>query len=241
MNNQKIDVAIIGAMDEEVAALLALMDDYEKHAHMHSVYYVGMLQGKRVVVFQSGLGKVNAALAAAFVLERFAPRYVMNIGSAGGLDEGLEERLNIGDVVVSSAALYHDVDVTLLGLAYGQLPGMPVVFEADAKLVALTEQAVREATQLRSVKGVIGSGDAFMSDPAQIALVRGRFPQVVAVDMEAAAVAHTCYLYDTPFVVIRAISDVVTRPDNHVDFFSFLPKAAANSAKVVERVVALLT
>ncbi|MGL4667202.1 MAG: 5'-methylthioadenosine/S-adenosylhomocysteine nucleosidase, partial [Saezia sp.] len=114
------------------------------------------------------------------------------------------------------------------------------MFEADAQLMALTEQAVGEVTHLRAVEGVIASGDMFMSDPVQIALLRERFPQAIAVDMEAAAIAHTCHLYGTPFVVIRAISDVVTKPENHVDFFSFLPKAAANSAKVVERVVALL-
>lgn len=236
MTDRLTDIAIIGAMDEEVAALLKLLDAYEKHEHIHSVYYAGSLHGKQVVVFQSGLAKVNAALAAAFVLERFAPRVVINIGSAGGLDD----KLNIGDVVISTAAVHHDLDVTLLGCAYGQLPDMPAMFEADPILISLTEQAVAEATHLKSVQGVIASGDTFMSDPAQIALVQKRFPQAIAVDMEAAAIAQTCYLYDTPFVVIRAISDVVTRPDNHVDFFSFLPKAAENSAKTVERVAALL-
>ena len=235
LQEQRVDMAIIGAMDEEVAALLSLLDGYERYEHIHSNYFLGTIQKKSVIVFQSGIGKVNAALAAAFVLERFHPKYMINIGSAGGLNA----QLSIGDVV-SSAALYNDVDVTLLGVAYGQLPDMPLMFAANQQLISLTQQAVLEVTDLSSFVGVIASGDSFVSNPAQVDLLLERFPDTLAVDMEAAAIAHTCHLYETPYVVIRAISDVVTQPENQVDFFSFLPKAAAHSAKVVARLAALL-
>lgn len=235
MQNKTIDMAIIGAMTEEVNAMLLQMAHYEKHQHLQSTYFTGKLHNKQVILFQSGIAKVNATLATSFILERFKPRYVINIGSAGGLDQ----TLHIGDIVVSSAVLHHDVDVTLIGCAYGQLPELPVAFTADHQLIELTQQAIA-ATHLKAVQGIIASGDAFVSSTEQITRLQKNFPEVIAVDMEAAAVAQTCYLYNTPFVIIRAISDVVTCPDNHVDFFSFLNQASENSAQIVKHLATLL-
>lgn len=235
MPNKTIDMAIIGAMTEEVNAMLLQMEHYEKHQHLQSTYYLGELQSKQVILFQSGIAKVNATLATSFILEMFKPRYVINIGSAGGLDQ----TLNIGDIVISSAVLHHDVDVTLIGCAYGQLPEMPVAFPADRQLIKLTQQAIA-ATHLNAVQGIIASGDAFVSSTEQIIRLQKNFPEVIAVDMEAAAVSQTCYLYNTPFVIIRAISDVVTYPENHVDFFSFLTQASENSAQIVKHLATQL-
>lgn len=234
--NQNIDIAIIGAIHEEVNALLGHMSGYQRFEHMQFVYYRGQLAHKEVMVVLSGLGKVNAALATNFVIERFSPQYLINIGSAGGL----AQTLSVGDVVVSSAVFYHDVDATLLGCAYGQLPDMPAQFQADSHLVALAEKALASATNLQFTKGSIASGDAFVSDAAQIRLIQQRFPDTAAVDMEAAAIAHICHLYQVPFVVTRAISDLVGNHDNHVDFFSFLKQASVNSANTVECMIGLI-
>lgn len=234
MSDKKpVDIAIIGAMTEEVEALVAFLVEPAQFETLDTVYYLGKLENKQVVVFQSGIGKVGAAVSTAFVLEHFAPKFVINIGSAGGFNS----QLAVGDVVISSEVRYHDVDVTLVGCEYGQIPNMPAAFVADQQLITAAQQAVQQQTNHRSMTGLICTGDCFMSEQAVIELVRSRFPQMIAADMEAAAVGHTCYLYNCPFVVIRAISDVVDQPDNKIDFFSFLQVAAKNSAAIVASMV----
>ena len=135
---------------------------------------------------------------------------------------------------------YHDIDLTLLNCAYGQLPQMPKAFPADAQLMALAHQCVKVETDLRVLYGSIGSGDQFMSEPDDIAKLHQHFPDITAADMEAAAIAHTSYLYKVPFVIIRAISDVIDSSENKVDFFTFLSQAAENSAKAVKAMVSKL-
>lgn len=230
-----VDIAIIGAMAEEVNALVAHLTFYVKHQRLNDVYYLGKLGDKDVVVVQSGIGKVSAAIATTFVFENFAPKCVINIGSAGGLDKALE----IGDVVISSEVRYHDVDVTMIGCEYGQVPNMPSAFKADPQLVELARRSI-EKVGIKAVEGLICTGDYFMSDPGLVAMVRGYFPSMIAADMEAAAIAQACYMYNCPFVVIRAISDVVEQPNNKVDFFTFLDTAAKNSAKFVVNMVKFL-
>lgn len=234
MSDKKpVDIAIIGAMAEEVEALVAYLTEPALYEKLSSVYYLGKLADKEVVVFQSGIGKVGAAVSTAYVLEHFSPKFVINIGSAGGFDP----KLSVGDVVISSEVRYHDVDVTLVGCEYGQIPNMPAAFEANKQLVEIAQQVVQQNDNHKSMTGLICTGDCFMSDKTVVELVRNRFPTMIAADMEAAAVGHTCYLYGCPFVVIRAISDVVDQPDNKIDFFSFLQVAARNSADIVANMV----
>ncbi|MFD1261349.1 5'-methylthioadenosine/adenosylhomocysteine nucleosidase [Entomomonas asaccharolytica] len=234
MSDKKVvDIAIIGAMAEEVEALVSYLTEAALYEKLSSVYYLGKLVDKEVVVFQSGVGKVGAALSTAYVLEHFSPKFVINIGSAGGFDP----KLSVGDVVISSEVRYHDVDVTLVGCEYGQIPNMPAAFEANKQLVEVAQNVVQQHSNHKAMTGLICTGDCFMSDKAVVKLVRNRFPEMIAADMEAAAVGHTCYLYDCPFVVIRAISDVVDQPDNKIDFFSFLQIAARNSADIVANMV----
>lgn len=236
MTKQHVDVAIIGAMTEEVEALLSYLVDVVSYQYLQTSCYQGKLADKEVVVFQSGIGKVAAALATAFVIERFTPKVVINIGSAGGF----APQLAIGDVVVSSEVVYHDFDVTLAGFEYGQVPNMPLTFLADKSLLKLAEQAVNHLANHKALVGLIGSGDFFMSDSCAIERVLKHFPTMIAADMEAAAIGHTCYLYQCPFVVIRAISDKVTDETNKVDFFTFLKTAAKNSAAIVVQMVKAL-
>lgn len=231
-----VDVAIIGAMTEEVEALLSYLTEVVSYHYLQTNCYQGKLTDKEVVVFQSGIGKVAAALAAAFVIEHFDPKVVINIGSAGGLDP----QLAIGDVVVSSEVVYHDVDVTLAGFEYGQVPNMPLTFQADKSLLVLAERAITQLTHHKALVGLIGSGDFFMSEPHAVERALKHFPRMIAADMEAAAIGHTCYLYQCPFVIIRAVSDKVMDEANKVDFFTFLRTAAKNSAAIVVEMVKAL-
>lgn len=228
-NKRKVDIAIIGAMSEEVDALAIHLTRPIKYEALNSVYYLGKLCGYEVVVFQSGIGKVGAAISTTFVLEHFSPDYLINIGSAGGFDH----RLAVGDIVISTEVRYHDVDVSMIGCEYGQVPNLPAAFKADEQLVELAKQAAKSVVDHKALVGLVCTGDFFMSEAQSIALVRSHFTSVLAVDMEAAAIGHTCYLYNCPFVVVRAISDLVDNPSNNLDFYSFLTVAAKNSAQLV--------
>ena len=236
LTKTSFDIAIIGAMTEEIDAFIIHLSKVSKHESLNSVYYLGQLFDRQVIVFQSGIGKVGAAISTAFVLEHFAPKYLINIGSAGGFAKGLA----VGDIVISTEVRYHDVDVTLVGCEYGQIPNLPAAFLADNHLVSIAEISAQRVISHQTLKGLVCTGDAFISSVEAVTAIRKYFPQIVAADMEAAAVGHTCHLYGCPFVIIRAISDIVDQHDNTIDFFSFLKIAAKNSADIVADMIKVL-
>jgi adenosylhomocysteine nucleosidase len=234
-------IGIIGAMEEEVVMLRSAMADAAETRFGDFVFIEGTLEGKAVVLLRCGIGKVNAAVGCALLIDHFKPTFVINTGSAGGIDPSL----TFGDVVVSDGLLYHDVDVTAFGYADGQIPGQKAVFAVGADLISMAERAVDSLkadgslpSNLRHVRGIIASGDIFMHDAARIASVRSRFPTVRAVEMEGAAIAHACALFQTPVLVIRAISDVAGA-ESPMKFEEFLPIAAKHSSEIVRRIVAV--
>ena len=128
-------IAIIGAMEEEVALLRDAMEVEEVRTIAHVEFTKGKLNHREVVLLKSGIGKVNVAIATTLLFEHYNIDYVINTGSAGGL----HEEANIGDVVISTGTLYHDVDVTGFNYAYGQVPGMPAIYESNVSLVKKVE------------------------------------------------------------------------------------------------------
>jgi adenosylhomocysteine nucleosidase len=227
-----VKVAIIGAMEEEVSILRDKMTDREEITIANSEFSTGKLNGVHVILLKSGIGKVNAAMSTAILLERFNPDYVINTGSAGGFLPSL----NVGDVVISTEVCHHDVDVTAFGYEYGQVPGLPPAFLADEKLVQIAEKSAENISDIQVVKGLIATGDSFMNDPARVEFVRKQFNELYAVEMEAAAIAQVCYQFNTPFVIIRALSDIAGKESN-VSFEQFLQTAALHSANLVMNMV----
>lgn len=228
-------LAIIGAMDEEVSLIRDQLSQLETIDSCGVVFYRGQLQGYPVVLLRSGIGKVAAALSTTLLLERFAPDYVVNIGSAGGFDP----KLNVGDVVIGSQLAYHDVDVTAFGYPPGQLPGQPLHFHADAELLALAERCLHAVAHVQSARGLICSGDVFMADPARVAAVRQLFPEMQAVEMEGAAIAQVCQQFGVPYVVIRALSDIAGQ-ESSTSFDEYLKVAAHHSSLLVAAMAAAL-
>ncbi|MBE2897398.1 5'-methylthioadenosine/S-adenosylhomocysteine nucleosidase [Pasteurellaceae bacterium 20609_3] len=226
-----MSIAIIGAMAQEVDILLNAMDNVQATRLGASTLYQGSLSGKPVSLVQSGIGKVAAAMATTALLLKAQPRVVINTGSAGGI----APQLNVGDVVISTQTAHHDVDVTAFGYAKGQLPANPARFDSDETLLAHTERVLREQGQ-RAVRGLICSGDMFCNGEAQIARIKADFPDAVAVEMEAAAIAQVCHAFHTPFIVIRAISDVADK-QSHLSFEEFLPLAAKQSSAMVQALI----
>lgn len=220
-------VGIIGAMDEEIALLLNTMNDKEEMTVAGCLFVSGSLEGKEVVLLKSGIGKVNAAMAATILHERFSPTHIINTGSAGGFAEDLE----VGDLVISTEVVHHDVDVTAFNYAYGQVPGMPATYKADEWLVSLAEETVK-GMDINSRRGLIATGDSFMEDPERVEFVRGKFPHMLASEMEAAAIAQVSHHYGVPFVIIRALSDLAGRKSS-VSFDQFLDKAAKHAAQLI--------
>ena len=202
-------------------------------------FHRGNLDGKETALLRCGIGKVNAAVGCALLIDKYRPALVINTGSAGGIGGGLR----IGDVVVSSGMIHHDADVTAFNYEPGQLPGMPAVFPVSEELIALAEGAVDELkregrlpAEFNHLRGIIGSGDIFMHDPEIIAAAARRFPAMRAVEMESAAVAQACWLFKTPCLAIRALSDIAGT-ESPTSFEEFLPVASKHSCEIVRRIV----
>ncbi|WP_431027275.1 5'-methylthioadenosine/S-adenosylhomocysteine nucleosidase [Lysinibacillus sp. LZ02] len=225
-------IAVIGAMEQEVELLRNTLTNTETQTIANSEYTTGTYEGKEVVLLKSGIGKVNAAMSTTILLDTFKPDVVINTGSAGGYDPALE----VGAVVISDEVRHHDVDVTIFGYEMGQVPQLPAGFKADAKLMEVAKEAVMEVGEHQYGVGLICSGDSFMNDPVRVEKVREYFPQMKAVEMEAAAVAQVCHQFGTPFVVIRALSDIAGKESN-ISFDEFLPVAAKHSTAIVLKAI----
>lgn len=220
-------IGIIGAMDEEVELLKEKLINMSEEVIAGCEFYIGSLNDVDVVLLKSGIGKVNAAIGTTLLIEKFSPNYIINTGSAGGF----EQSLNVGDIVISNEVRYNDVDATVFGYEFGQVPRMPAFYEPNEKLVAVAEKSVEEVG-INSVKGLILSGDSFMSDEAKVFELKERFKNAYCAEMEAGAIAQVCYQFGCPFVIIRSLSDIAGS-DAKVSYDQFLRTASVNSAKFV--------
>ena len=226
-------IGIIGAMEEEVAALKEKMQisGVLKRASME--FYKGTLQGKPVVVVRSGIGKVNAGLCTQILVDLFDVKKVINTGIAGSLDA----RIDIGDMVISTDAVQHDMDVSMLGDPVGQIPRMDTFsFPADEKLVKLAVEVNKEVNpDIQTFTGRVLSGDQFISGKEKKEYLVKTFDGKCA-EMEGAAMAQTAYLNKVSYVIIRAISD---KADNSatMDYPEFVKMAITHYVGLVKGLV----
>ncbi|PWC11298.1 5'-methylthioadenosine/S-adenosylhomocysteine nucleosidase [Brenneria corticis] len=227
-------VGIIGAMEQEVTLLRDRIENRQTIQRAGCEIYSGRLNGVDVALLKSGIGKVSAALGTTLLLEHSRPDVVINTGSAGGL----AATLKVGDIVISDEVRYHDADVTAFGYEPGQMAGCPAAFIADEGLITLAQDAIAEL-QLHAVRGLVVSGDAFINGAEPLARIRRTFPQAIAVEMEATAIAHVCHQFAVPFVIVRAISDVADQ-ESHLSFDEFLTVAAEQSTRMVETMLQAL-
>jgi adenosylhomocysteine nucleosidase len=232
-------VGIIGAMEDELSFLCETMGKHVTQKTGGFEFHTGRINGIDITILRSGVGKVNAAVGCSILIQRFKPSYVINTGSAGGICP----ELKIGDTIISTGLLYHDVDVTAFNYPPGQLPGYPQVFPVDETLIKYAEDAVEELKQEKILpdnfdyrRGIIGSGDVFMNNPERIQLVKQLFPDITSVEMEGAAIAHCCHLFSVPVLVIRSLSDMAGA-ESAVNFEEFLLFASKNSAQIVMRII----
>ena len=229
-------VGIIGAMELEVEALKAQMNVHETYTRASMEFFSGSLNDTDVVIVRSGVGKVNAALCAQILVDIFQVTHIINTGVAGSLNADLD----IGDILVSEEAIYHDMDVRVFGYPIGQVPSMDVVgFPANKDMIRIAMETCREVNPDINVRsGRVATGDQFISSKevkeAIIANVKGD-----CAEMEGAAIAHAAYLSHVPFVIIRAISDKAD-DSAEMDYPTFEREAAKHSANLVAHMICKL-
>lgn len=229
----RLPVGVIGAMSEEIARLQAGLADARPVTAGPFSVHAGRLEGVDLLLGQCGIGKVNAAALTQLLLNLGA-KCVIFTGVAGAVDS----RLAVGDVVIGSRAVQHDVDVTALGYQPGEIPGTGLEFAADDELVALAEQAAAALPDIATYVGPIASGDSFVSSAAAAADIAQRFGALCA-EMEGAACAQVCAGWGVPFVIVRSISDNADHSAN-VDFRSFTEVAAQRADTIVRGMLARL-
>lgn len=220
-------IGIIGAMAQEIAILADYMNEAKITEIAGCKIYEGKIGNTEVALLQSGIGKTAAALGTTLLLQLTKPTMIINTGSAGGLNPSL----NVGDIIISSEVRHHDADVTAFGYEKGQLPANPPAFLPNAQLVEIAQKETQQVG-FNAVSGLICSGDLFVNGANMIAKIRQDFPNVAAVEMEAASIAQVCHAFNIPFVVVRAISDVADK-ESHLSFDEFLPLAAEKSSEIV--------
>ena len=222
-------IGIIGAMDEEVSQLVYKMTDVNKIELAGMTFHRGIFAGRETVVVRSGIGKVNAAVCTQILATYFHVDTVINTGVAGSL----KKEINIGDIVISTDALQHDMDATGFGYEPGIIPRMKTsVFKADEALVDMAAKACKEAVpEIGVFRGRIVSGDKFITDSGDKEKLIKQF-QAFCTEMEGAAIAQTAYLNGIPFIIIRAISDKADDSAT-MDYGEFERKAIDNSVALL--------
>lgn len=224
---------IIGAMEEEVALLKEKMEIEVVVKKASMEFYQGHLNGREVVVVRSGIGKVNAGMCAQILVDVFNVSHLINTGIAGSL----KAEINIGDIVVSSDALQHDMDARQFGYARGEIPRMDTIsFPADPELIVMAKAACEEVNpDIRVFVGRVVTGDQFIAERS-VKNEIASWTEGYCTEMEGAAIAQAAYLNKVPFVIVRAISDKADDSAT-MDYPTFEAQAIEHSVKLVESFV----
>lgn len=211
-------IGIIVAMYKELSRMKALLDEVHEN---EDGTIEGRIAGKDIVMCSSRVGKVNAAIATYELINRYHPDCVVNTGVAGGLCP----ELNPKDIIAGSEVVYHDVWCGTPN-AYGQVQGFPERFKADEGLLS----------RLNVRKGLITSGDSFITEEADERRILEHFPEALAVDMESGAIAQVCWMSKVPFVCIRVVSDVLGK-DRESQYSNFWAEMADNSFNALKQII----
>lgn len=221
-------IALIAAMGKELALLLPLIEDLYTVKTEGVEYHIGRIATHDIVAVQSGIGKVNAALTTRAVIKEFRPDMVINTGVAGGVG-----RTKVLDVIIPSTVAYHDVWCGP-GTVWGEAAGCPREF------VCLPDDVT--VKKLGAKRGLLASGDIFVSSAEEVNRIISLYPDAVAVDMESAAIAQTCYINNVPFACIRVVSDTPGSDDNisqYETFWEDAPRATFSTLTSLLKIIHL--
>lgn len=219
-------IGIIGAMSEEVDIIKKEMKFTYEEKIGRFTFIIGSLRNRKIVLAESGIGKVNAGMMATIMITKFNVKAIIFSGVAGALDK----RLSVGDVVIGEKMIQHDMDVREFGLKKGEIPRMATsIFESDKEILDIISSF--ELPDHKIYKGTIISGDQFISSKQVKTDLAEEF-SAMAVDMESSSVAQVCYQLERKCLVVRSISDSVT-DDSMMEYSKFIELAAHNSKEIV--------
>ena len=222
-------IGIIGAMHIETEKIKALMENKTVETVSGVEYVRGTLYGREIIAAACGIGKVAAAMCAQTMILKYSPECIINTGVGGSLST----KLSIGDIAVAESLVQHDMDTSPLGDPVGFISGINVInMPCDKKIVETLEKGVSSLGSVKSVRGVIASGDQFIASAEKKNFITENFNAIVC-EMEGASIAQVCFTNGVPFGVVRAVSDCADG-SSHMDYAEFLPLAAANAASLIE-------
>ncbi len=225
-------IGVLSAMTKEHDQLTGLLTNAQTEEFGHYTFCHGQLGINTLILMTCGIGKVNAAVGATTMIQHFHPDILISTGCAGGIDASL----NVMDIVISTENVYHDVSIP--GVAPGQVQGFPPRFRSEEQLV---EIATSLSSSTRHIKaGLICSGDQFISDHQQLQNIKDKFPDALAVDMESAAIAQVCYLHELPFASFRILSDTPGAEEHLQQYQNFWEEMADNSFDITRRFLSAL-
>lgn len=226
-----MNIGIIAAEEEEMEAIKKLMQDIFEKDIYNLKFFSGKIHDRNCILVKCGVGKVNSARTTQILIDNFDVNYVLNVGSAGGINPDLE----IGDIVIADRLVQYDFDITGVGdYELGEICDLGKYTNTDKKLLEFARNLNLDDVNLRV--GTIASADRFFSDPNEAPKIRRNFGNAECVEMEGAAVAQVCFLDNIPFLVIRGISDVANS-NNKMDFHKYLKMASKQCAIIVDKII----
>lgn len=222
---------IITAMQEEMQEIENIMENIEKIEIYNLSFIKGEINNSKVVLVESGVGKVNAARTTQILIDNFNIEAVINVGSAGAAND----KLNIGDIVIGKSLVQHDFDITAFGHPKGYISNAGQYFNSDNQLIEQMKNAMKKLDNIdfNILIGRIASGDIFCTDMNMKEKIRNKF-EADAIEMEGAAIAQVCQLDNIPFIVVRGISDS-PNGNNNITFEQYLEKASQRCAQIIEK------
>lgn len=228
-------IGIIVAMQEELNEILKVTKQKIVNKHYDDIFYIGNIGNKECVITLSGVGKVNSARITQILIDNYHPNFIINTGVAGGL----KKSINIGDIIIGEKLVQYDFDLSIFGREKGEISDKVGKFlYSDINLIKKAEQVFFKNLSISIYKGIIATGDTFVSDSKVYNHIIHTF-NADCVEMEGASIAQVCFLDNTPFIVIRCISDTNTE-NNIIEYDKFLQSSSQKTAQFLEKFIYIL-
>ncbi len=226
-------IGIIAAVSEEMEAIKLKMSNIKEINIFNLKFFEGKIGNQKTILVKCGVGKVNAARTTQIMIDKFGIEYIINIGSAGSIND----EIKYGDIIIGKYVLQHDFDITAFGHEKGYISNIGVKLESNKKLIKRCEYVIKNMKNLeyRCIVGTIATGDIFCTSKKMKDKIRTKF-DADCVEMEGAAIAQVAYLSDIPFIIIRSISDTPNE-ENQIDFNKYLKMAANRCALFIEKLL----
>ncbi|HMI76751.1 MAG TPA: 5'-methylthioadenosine/adenosylhomocysteine nucleosidase [Buchnera sp. (in: enterobacteria)] len=221
-------VGIIGAMKQEIILLQNKITQYKNKTIGNYICHIGYLHGINIILIESGIGKVSAAIATTIILMCYQPDIIISIGTAGSLSK----KLNIGDIILPNKTCYYDVNLKIFNYKIGQIPNNPKYFIINKPLILILKRCIKKL-HYQYQEGLMLTGDSFIHEQYSRRLIKNNFPSAIAIEMESTAIAQTCYKFNTSVLIIRAISDTANKNAMY-NFKNNINKTSYRILKIVE-------